>query len=154
MFDKSNRVSEGIDIVDDGKRLDRMRKAAELRTLSEAQKTSDKLTFRSQYNDALTLKGVSMTWIVEQLKSIAEDAEPKTALQAVKTLLQSVGMDKYEESESAAKSWEETLSKAVDHERAGLLDSYDVPDYEVIEPKVPELMEGLSEAADKLAKSL
>ena len=79
---------KAMQVSDDPKVL---RDAIGVRAVADVVRTLDKLTIRKEYHESLSRKGVSLDYIVEGIKSIA-DTSPKdaTKLKALQTLLRSV----------------------------------------------------------------
>ena len=143
---QQNLLLKAMTITTDPKKL---RQMAGLKSVADVYRTLDKLAMRKEYHEALAVNGVDFNFIVEGLKDIASNSfKDGDRLKAYKTLLQSLGMDKYEEQADSGKNWEELLIEAADEERKKQsmkqLDSgienenENDEDYEVNKPVVPE----------------
>lgn len=138
-----------------------LRKIAGLRTVAEVYRTLDKMAIRREYHEALSNNDVSLDYIVGKLKGLADfgDSE-KVRLSAVQTLMKSLGLDKYEQSEDAGGNWEDALMKAIqDESKGGTVDPHKVieaelGDYEIIEPELPEKIKKLQEDEKRAADEL
>jgi len=151
---------KALQVTSDPKELRRM---IGVHTVAEVYRTLDKLALRKEYHKALEDNGVSFDYIIRNIKKVldSEDAKDSDKINAVKTLLKSVGMDKYEgEALSAAGSWEEVLIKAADKKReetekegVGIQNLLEA-DYEVKEPDIPDYVKKVQEEERELGKSL
>lgn len=89
---------------------------------------------RKEYRDSLAKAGVSMDWLVENLKNIAMGGEKDSdRIKALQVIAKSLGVDKAgSKDEEAGGSWEEEMLKVdVNAEE-------ELSDYAVNEPVVPE----------------
>lgn len=127
---------KALSITQDPKKL---RQMIGVRTVAEVFRTFDKLAMRKEYHEALGKAGVTFDFIVSGLKGIATDGfKDSDKLNAYKTLLKSIGLDKYEDLPGSANTWEEELLKAIEKDK-----KENVPelgpgdDYEVVAPIVP-----------------
>ena len=115
----------------------KLRQMLGLRSVAEVYRTLDKLSIRKEYHQALQDLGMTPDAIVKGIKTICETAESDAVrLSGYKTLLQSLGLDKYDKQEEVGTNWEETLLKLSDKEKeSGDTTIYD--EYEVIIPETP-----------------
>ncbi len=136
-----------------------------VRTVAEVYRTLDKLQMRKDYHEALGRAGVSFEFIVKGLKDVAMAGEKDgDRLKAMQILLKSLGMDKYESEEGAGGgTFEEVLSKAVEaqEKKKELLDpgtpvvtDLEPPQYEVIQPEMPESLKKIREEEAELTKGV
>lgn len=97
---------------------------------------------RKEYREALARSGITMDWMVENLKNIAIQGEKDSdKIKALQVLLKSVGVDKATgKEEEATNSWEEALIKESEKTE---VPKDPTADYEVNEPEIPK------KAADK-----
>lgn len=139
--------------------LDELRKVANLHSKAEVLRTLDKLAIRRDFHDALANNGLNMDFLVKKLKDICETADKdETRLHGIQTVLKSVGMDKYETSETDGKDWEGLLLKINEQERQGKIEdkkseAVDAK-YEVVFPDVPASAKKAREEDDELGKSI
>lgn len=143
---QQNLLLKAMTITTDPKKL---RQMAGLKSVADVYRTLDKLAMRKEYHEALAINGVDFNFIVGGLKDIAVNSfKDGDRLKAYKTLLQSLGMDKYEEQADSGKNWEELLIEAAEEDRkkSGVnqlasgeeyKDEYN-EDYEVNQPAIPE----------------
>lgn len=146
---------KALQITQDPKKLGQM---IGVQRVAEVFKTLDKLSMRKEYHEALADNGVSFSYIVKGLKSIADTAEKDSdKLNALKTFLKSVGMEQYNEDHgSGVGSWEEELLKRmneVKEDPTKMLEQgpMPIPVYEVEQPQMPESEIKNMEEEDKLA---
>lgn len=124
-----------------------------VRTVAEVYRTLDKLQLRREYHKALEDHGVSFDFIVKNMKDVVMSAEKDAdKINALKTILKSLGMDKYDgEADQGTNSWEESLLKAAEEKREHMnLEA----DYEVKAPEIPENIQKMLENEQKFSKSL
>jgi len=109
-----------------------------VRTVAEVYRTLDKISMRKEYHDALVRNGVSFDYIVSNVKGEIESAEKSSdRLNGLKMFLQSLGMDKYEETAIGGAGWEEALAQ-VKEEKKEKGEKIKLPKYEVEYPEIPE----------------
>jgi len=143
-------------VTDDPKKL---RQMIGVKTVAEVYRTLDKLAMRREYHQALARSGLSFDYIVEGIKKIADSGfKDSDKLSALKTLLKSLGMDRYDVvDEGSAKNWEEALLEAVNNEETSEeIGDYDpgIIEYPVEEPEVPEDVQVLHDKDKKLNEQL
>lgn len=131
---------KALQVTQDPKKL---REMMGVKTVAEVYRTLDKLSMRKEYHEALARKGISFDYIVGGIKGIADGGEKDgDRLKAYQTLLKSVGMDSYQETDGGAGgSWEEVLLQKIEEdksieERGSDVDS--LPEYDVEIPQIPE----------------
>lgn len=108
-----------------------------LRTMAEVYRVFDKITARKEYQSALARHGVTFDYIVSNLKKEIDTAEKSSErLMAINILLKSVGLDKYEDTDTGSGSWEEELLK-ITGEKTDERKTQN-REYEVILPEIPE----------------
>lgn len=90
---------KALKVTQDPKELKQM---IGVRTVADVYRTLDKMALRKDFHRALEAQGLSFDYILTGIKNIAEDANAKddVKLKAYLALLKSLGMDKYEESQS------------------------------------------------------
>ncbi len=130
---------KALQITQDPKKL---REMIGVKTVAEVYRTLDKLSMRKEYHEALSRSGISFDYIVKGLKGIADGGEKDgDRLKAFQTLLKSVGMESYQETEGGTGgSWEEVLLEKIESSKLtdGKETTDEVPEYEVMIPEVPE----------------
>lgn len=135
-----------------------LRKAIGVRAVADVVRTLDKLTIRQEYHDSLFRNGVSLDFIVENIKNIAiTSPQDATRLKALQVLLRSVGLERYEDIEDKGKGWEELLVETQQKQLNGE-DAEDIQldgeDYEVTVPPVPEAEKQRIENEREFGKNL
>jgi hypothetical protein len=108
-----------------------------VKTVADVYRTLDKLAMRKEYHAALARKGISFDYLVEKIKNEIEGADKSSdRLAGIKMLMQSVGMDKYEDIEGSNQSWEDALLQLTQKkEKEG--ETIDIDEYEVVVPETP-----------------
>lgn len=127
-----------------------LKKLAGLQSIAQVHRTIDKLSIRQEYHRALESHGISMGFIVGELKSIISgNDDDRIRLQALQTVIKSLGLDKYEEQQVSGKDWEQTILAAANTQK-----EIPVAEYDVIEPKKPDEMIAARKAETQLAKEI
>lgn len=141
---------KALQITTDPKEL---RKIMGVRAVADVYRTLDKLALRKEYHEALARAGISFDFIVEGIKEIAESGEKDAdRLNAFRTLLKSIGLEKYDASDSSSSgTWEEELIKKLDNKDI-LLEKKE--DYEVHVPQIPESAKKIKEEEEKIIGSI
>jgi len=157
---QQNLLLKAMQVTKDPKKLKEM---IGVRTVAEVYRTLDKLSIRKEYHAALARQGVSLDFIIENFKDVVENAEKDAdRVNALKALLKSVGMDKYEAiDDTGGGTWEETLLKAIENDKrtpedmlSGGDEKYEIDDYEVVQPKVPDSVKELHDQEKELTKGI
>lgn len=124
-----------------------------VRTVAEVYRTLDKLAIRKEFHQALDRAGISFDFIVNGIKDVASTAEkPADRLKAFQILLQTLGLDKYEqESSQGGGSWEDLLLGAAskEEEKAALAPA----EYDVKLPVIPESIREKQEREKKASEA-
>lgn len=120
--------------------VNELRKAINVKSKAMVYRTLDKLAIRKEYHESLIRNDLTLDSIVVGLKNIAENSfKDTTKLSAYKTILRSLGLDKYEDMENVGKSWEEVLMKAMEGDNKQLKEAEQSAEIEgEYEVKVPE----------------
>jgi len=145
---------KAMQVSDDPKVL---RDAIGVKAVADVVRTLDKLTIRKEYHESLARKGVSLDYIVENIKNIADtSSKDATRLKALQTLLRSIGLERYEDIEDKGKGWEEMLVDLQQVELQGGPKQLEVDtgDYEVIRPPVPKSEQKRQEDEAELGREL
>jgi hypothetical protein len=144
---------KALQVTQDPKKL---REMIGVRTVAEVYRTLDKLSMRKEYHEALARSGISFDFIVEGLKGIAVAAEKDdTKLKAFQTLLKSVGMDTYKESDGGGSgSWEEVLLKKLDDAKGESAQIEGPKEYDVKVPEIPESVKKIQEEERQMLSSI
>jgi len=153
-FFKQNLLLKALTITTDPHKLKKM---AHLRTVADVYRTLDKLALRKEYHEALSRKGISFDYLVQGFKDIIENGKDREKLGALQSLLKSVGMDIYRETEeSGEKDWEQLLLAAAEKEMKDGGKNLETIDgeYEVIQPVVPEEERRRIEEEGKMSEGL
>lgn len=130
-----------------------------VKTVADVYRTLDKMAIRKEFHKALDRAGISFDFIVGGIRNIAAGAEKDgDRLRAFQMLLQTLGLDKYEEATGAGSgSWEEQVIRAVEKEKAKLPEGTVIKptaEYEVIQPVVPESVKEKREKEKDLTETL
>ncbi len=141
-FYRENKYAQTIllkamsDGITDPKELMRV---AGLQKVADVYRTLDKLSIRKEYHNALSRQGISLDKIVSGIKDICEgDSSDSVKLKGYQTLLKSLGLDKYEKDEEAAKGWEEIIIDINENKdkKAEILDG-EFEKYKIDRPETP-----------------
>lgn len=129
-----------------------------VKTVAEVYRTLDKMAIRKEFHKALDRAGISFDFIVGGIRNIAAGAEKDgDRLRALQLLLQTLGLDKYDDTNAAnTASWEEQLIKAVERQKKALPEGTEAPgaDYEVVPPEVPDAIKKQREREAELTDTL
>jgi len=126
---------KALKITQDPKKL---RAMIGVKAVADVYRTLDKMAMRKEYHGALAKSGITFDYVVDKIKGVIDTAEKDSdRLSGLNMILKSIGLDKYEETETAAGGWEDELLKVRAEEEQGLI-AIEVPEYAVIEPMVPE----------------
>ena len=135
-----------------------LKKMIGVRTVAEVYRTLDKLAIRKEYHEVLARKGLDLDNIVEGIKNTIEDTPSYSVkLKGYQTLLRSLGLDRYEETENkGSATWEDTILKIVENssKQKELPEKAESVDYEVITPEIPEEEMDKIEEEEEIGKSL
>ena len=108
---------------------------------------------RKEYHTALAKIGLDFNYIAEKLKNEINTASKSSdRLAGISILLKSIGLDRYTETSIAGGGWEEVLlqMKSGDKNKT----KFEVADYKVIEPLMPENIRIAKEKAIEESKHL
>lgn len=136
---------------------DKLRQMIHARTVADVYRTLDKLAIRKEFHEALDRAGISFDFIVSGIKDIAATAEkPADRLKALQTLLQTLGLDKYEqESSSGGGSWEDQLLRAIEaNPKVEQLAAGVVPEYDVKHPVLPDSVKAMRKNEAQITNTL
>lgn len=124
-----------LKVTQDPKKL---RELIGVRTVADVYRTLDKIAMRKEYHAALARKGISFDYIVDNIKKEIDNAEKSSDRMAgLKLILQTVGLDKYQESAVQGLGWEDAvLELQKEKEKEGKI--IEIEDYEVVVPEMPE----------------
>ncbi len=117
-----------------------LKKIAGLSKVADVYRSLDKLAIRKEYHEALARSGVSLDFVVDNLKKLVENSKSDVVkLAGLQTFLKSVGLDKYEKQEESGKGWEEAVLAAnaadkLEEKKDELIEG----EYEVKIPQAPE----------------
>ena len=137
---------------------DKLRKMIHVKTVAEVYRTLDKLIMRKEYHEALNRLGISFDYIAGGIKGIADTGHKDAdRLNALKTLLKSVGMENYDEKDGGSSgTWEEELLKVVEasKEKPGDTPVIELQKYDVKQPIVPESVRKSKEDEEEITSSI
>lgn len=87
-----------------------LQKLAGLQNVAQVHRTIDKLSIRQEYHKALEAHGISMGFIVGELKALISGSDDdRLRLTALQVVIKSLGLDKYEDQQVSGKDWEQTI---------------------------------------------
>lgn len=136
------------------------------KTVAEVYRTLDKLQIRREFHKALTAAGISFDFIINGIKREAVGGDKSAdRLKAFEMLLKTLGLDKYDDSQTAsATSWEEKLIEAMNQTEIPTKEDVltlpvaaeetDIDEYEVEEPEVPDSARRMQEEEDEMTKTI
>jgi hypothetical protein len=126
---------KALQITQDPKKL---KELIGVRTVAEVFRTLDKIVMRKEYHSALAKLGITFDYVAKNIKKEIDTAEKASdRLAGLNMILKSIGLDKYEETAVSGHGWEDVLLKITQdskEEKSQLT----APEYEVVEPAVPE----------------
>lgn len=144
--------------------LDELQKIAHFKSKAEVLETMDKIKMRKEFHRALAKHGVDMDSIAGRLSDLIDSDDEKTALKALKTVMKSIGIDKYDDVEDKDKNWEEVVVQIEKEKRKQGVSDDELPGdapsdkedmvYEVDEPDKPDFVEEKEEKDQALGESL
>jgi len=143
-----------LKVTQDPKKL---REMIGVKTVADVFRTLDKMALRKEYHSALSKSGISFDYLVEKTKKEidSEHTKPADKLNAIKMLLKSLGMEKYEQEGVAGGSWEDLLLKANEKEATKKIEEPKViATYEVKTPKTPDSVKKIKEKEKLIGQSL
>jgi len=138
--------------------LKELKEIAKFHTEAEVLRTLDKLSIRKEYHNALVKNKLDLDYLVSGIKKICDEGgSDKVKLNALQTILKSLGLEKYDAIETQGKNWEELLLQIHDREKGvksvdnvGTVEG----DYEVITPEIPEEERVRREQNKEIEKSI
>lgn len=143
---------KALKVTQDPKKL---REMIGVKTVADVYRTLDKMAMRKEYHSALSRAGISFDYLVEKTKQEIESDTSKSAdkLNAIKMLLKSVGMEKYEQDGVSGGNWEDILMKASDKDGQKKIGTTKEV-YEVKQPVMPESLKKIKDKEKQVGKSL
>ena len=143
-------LSGGVTDVNELKKITGMKSAAEV------YRTLDKMQLRKEYHAALSKAGISLDYIVGELKILIDKStSEKIKLGSIQTVLKSIGLEKYDKQEEDSKSWEDLVIELTEKESEdGIVDALETNDYEVITPILPDAVKKRQEEEQAEADEL
>ena len=127
-----------------------------MKKMADLSRTWDKISNRKEYNAALQDLGMDFHWLAKGFKVEAETAEKAgDRIRALQIILKSVGLETYEDVPLDSGSWEDMILRASEKtlDNLPMLQAPE-PDYEVIQPQIPESMRLMRERENELGKSM
>ena len=117
-------------------------------------RTFDRLSVRKDYQEALMEEGITPSFLAKSLKfKVENEDKDATQLEALKVLLRSMGLDKYEKEEEESKGWEQAVTDYMDNQNL-LPTAPKKTVYEVKRPEIPESARKAREEDSVLGKEL
>jgi Fe2+ transport system protein B len=140
-------LSDGITDINELKKL------AGFKVAADVYRTLDKMAIRKEYHAALERGGMSLDYLVSNLKGIIDNTEKDdNKIKAIQLLMKSIGLDKYEKQEEMGKGWEEVLLQTVDKKSGqGVIET---ADYKVIAPVKSEARQKQKEEEEEIGEQL
>lgn len=133
----------------------KLREMIGVRTVAEVYRTLDKIAMRKEYHAALAKLGIDFEYVAKGIKKEIDTADKSAdRLAALKTILKSIGLDKYEESSIGGGSWEDALLKIKNTKEEKEEPITTSVEYKVVEPKMPEHIRLAKEKANEEARGL
>lgn len=150
---------KALQVTQDPKKL---RQMMGVRSVVDVYRTLDKLSIRKEYHEALGRAGLTLDSVVGGIRDIAMAGEKDAdRLKAWQTILKSLGLEKYEASDSpTGGTWEEELLKSLEKEKEKMALPAGVPveapseEYVVSVPEVPDSIKKLRQEEEELTKSI
>ena len=135
-FLQQNLLLRALKVTQDPEKLKTM---VGFKNVSEVYKTLDKLAYRREYAEALQDAGLDLKTIVLGIKDICQNAvKDDVRLKGYQTILKSLGLDTYKESEAKEReTWEELVRKNAEKTDKPETNFIGQEDYEVLEPVMP-----------------
>lgn len=148
---------KALKVTQDPKKL---REMIGVKTVADVYRTLDKMSLRKEYHKALMTAGISFDYLVEKTKKEIDSdlTKPADKLNAIKMLLKSLGMEKYEQEGISGGSWEDILMKSAEKDdqkkiaESGTKAIKEV--YQVKQPTMPDTLRISKEKERKVGKSL
>lgn len=134
----------------------KLRQMIGVKTVADVFRTLDKMAMRKEYHEALTRSGISFDYLVEKTKAEIENDQAKSAdkLNAIKMLLKSLGMEKYEQEGIQGGSWEDMLMKATEKDVKEIEAPKEAEVYKVKIPKMPDSVKKMKDKEKVVGQSL
>jgi len=135
-----------------------LKNVAKFHTEADVMRAMDKISIRKEYHDALVRNGLTIDQIVRHINTIVlTSTSDKVKTTLLGMLLKSIGLDKYDDSESSGKNWEQLLLDVVEKQAdTPLLETSEKGKnrYEVVTPPVPESYKNNRKEEDDFGRSL
>ena len=134
--------------------LKELKEIAKFHTEAEVLRTLDKLSIRKEYHNALVKNKLDLDYLVSGIKKICDEGgSDKVKLNALQTILKSLGLEKYDTLETQGKNWEEILLQIYEKEKVEKNTTIE-GDYDVITPEMPEEERKKRESDREIEKSI
>lgn len=115
-------------------------------------RTIDKIALRKEWHSALERNGIDFDLVLRTLKQEMLTGEKGSdRIQAAKTIIKSMGLDKYEDSSISGGSWEDEILKASEATANLPLPG---EDYDVKQPHIPDHIKKQRKDQNDLGRSL
>lgn len=145
---------EALKVTQDPKKL---RAMIGVKTVADVYRTLDKIMMRKEYHSALVKLGMDFEYIAKGIKKEIDGATKSSdRLSGLNMLLKSIGLDKYEETAAGGGNWQDALLQISKDAGGGstIVPAIGIPEYEVIEPPMPEKLRLAKEKAKKDSKEI
>lgn len=122
-----------MNVAQDPKKFNQIIRA---RAAVDVFRTLDKLALRKEWHSALERNGINFDLVLKTLKQeMLKGDKSSDRIQAAKTIIKSLGLDKYEDSSMGGGSWEDEILKASEA-------TINLPppgeEYDVVQPQIPD----------------
>jgi hypothetical protein len=132
-----------------------LRKIIGVKRIADVYRTLDKMALRKEYHEALARNGIDFDFILNTLKTeMVTGDKSADRINAAKTVMKSLGLDKYEDASISGGGWEDELMKAQDQSAEKLPKQAQDQLYEVKQPKIPDAVLKEKKKERELGKSL
>lgn len=132
-----------------------LRKMIGVKRIADVYRTLDKMALRKEYHEALARNGIDFDLVLDTLKrEMVSGDKSADRLSAAKTIMKSLGVDKYEDSAISGGGWEEELMKVQEQQPAKAITNDTEQLYEVKQPSIPESVLREKKKEKDLGKSL
>ena len=135
-------------------------KMSGIKTAAGVFRTLDKLAIRKEYHTALQNAGIDLDYVVRGIKNVCENAfKDSTKLDALKVLLKSIGLDKYDVEDTSGKNWEELVleddkTRKLSTGAGRVVSDIQSETYEVTVPVMPDDVKEIRDLEERDANQL
>jgi hypothetical protein len=132
----------------------KLRELIGVKSVADVYRTLDKIAMRKEYHAALAKNGITFDYVVDGIKKEIDTADKASdRLAGLKMILQSIGLDKYDDTSIGGGSWEDALLK-IKNDEIQKGEVVIIPEYTVTPPEMPEHIRLAKEKANRESKGL